>query len=126
LIAKFSAAMISGKPTVPSVSATGVSSRTMLAPGAIACEYSTSSEVSIAQPTMVEFDGSNGGTLPTGCSTLKLGGAGRPKPWSKVARSFLIVGEPYESTMTIVRPRPLRCLAYSGLRSYACWNCEGP
>jgi hypothetical protein len=35
------------------------------------------------------------------------GGAGSPKAWSKVLRSLVIVGEPNESTMTIVVPRPV-------------------
>ena len=102
---------------MPSVSATGVSSSTMLAPGAIAWEYSTSSDVSIAQLTMVGLFGSNGGTLPTGWSTVNCGGGGRWNELSKVARSLLIVGEPNESTRMMVFPCPFRWLAYSGLRS---------
>jgi len=45
------------KPCTPSVSETGVSTSRMLAPGAIACAYSTSSVVSPAQPTMSELFG---------------------------------------------------------------------
>ncbi len=52
---KFSALTICGKPCTPSVSATGVSTSRMFAPGAIAWAYSTSSEVSIAQPNIVGF-----------------------------------------------------------------------
>jgi hypothetical protein len=44
---------------------------------------------------------------------LKLGGAGRPYAWSKTARSLAIVGDPNESTMTIVWPCPSMPLAYS-------------
>jgi hypothetical protein len=36
---------------------------------------------------------------------------------SNAFRSFLIVGEPNESTMTIVVPRPVTPLAYSEGRS---------
>ena len=103
--------MICGKPTVPSVSATGVSNRTMLAPGAMACEYSTSREVSNGPADHGGVARVERGTLPTGCSTVKFGGAGRWNAWSKVARSLMIVGEPNESTMTMVRPRPFRWAA---------------
>ena len=43
--------------------------------------------------------------------TLKDGGAGSPNVWSNVARSARIVGEPKESTMTIVAPLPVTPLA---------------
>src|ERR1700722_19199779 len=59
-----SAFIISGRPVTPSVSATGVSARTIFAPGAMECAYSTSREVSSAQPTIVALVGSKGGTLP--------------------------------------------------------------
>jgi len=86
---------ICGKPWVPSVSGTGVSTRRMFAPGAIAWEYSTSSDVSCAQPTICgNFVGLNAGTLPTGRMILKLGGAGRPKPLSKVASSLWMFWKP--------------------------------
>ena len=58
LITYSSALTICGKPCTPSVSDTGVSTSRMLAPGAIACAYSTSSVVSPAQPTMSELFGS--------------------------------------------------------------------
>ena len=48
---------------------------------------------------------------------VNFGGAGRPKVRSNTFRSFLIVGEPNESTMTIVAPRPVTPLAYSEGRS---------
>ncbi len=51
---------------------------------------------------------------------LNDGGAGRPKVLSKALRSLAIVGEPNESTMTIVAPLPVTPLAYSAGRSYAC------
>ena len=60
----------------------------MFAPGAIAWAYSTSSEVSIAQPNIVgRAFGSYGGTGPAGWMILKLGGAGRWKALSKVLSS---------------------------------------
>jgi len=40
--------------------------------------------------------------------TVSDGGAGRPKSPSKRARSAATVGEPNESTITIVRPLPVR------------------
>ena len=53
-----SAATICGKPCTPSVSETGVSTSRIFAPGAIAWAHSTSSVVSLAQPTMSESAGS--------------------------------------------------------------------
>ena len=44
------------------------------------------------------------------------GGAGRPNVLSNTLRSSLIVGEPKESTMTIVAPRPVTPLAYTAGR----------
>ena len=38
---------------------------------------------------------------------LNDGGAGKPNVLSNTPRSFLMVGEPNESTMTIVVPLPL-------------------
>ena len=112
----FSAFIISGKPVTPSVSAVGVSTSRIFAPGAMACAYSTSSVVSSAQPSMVALDGLNLGSLPN-ASTSSAGGSGRPHCRSKTARSWLMVGEPNESTMTIVRPLPVTPERYSGLRS---------
>ena len=73
----FSAFIISGKPVTPSVSAVGVSTSRIFAPGAMACAYSTSSVVSSAQPSMVALDGLNLGSLPN-ASTSSAGGSGRP------------------------------------------------
>ena len=56
---------------------------------------------------------------------LNDGGAGRPKVLSNTLRSLLIVGEPYESTMTIVAPLPVTPLAYTAGRLYACWIWAG-
>ena len=106
---------ISGKPATPSVSATGVSTSRMLAPGAMLCDHSTSSVVSPAQPVMVLSFGSYGGTAPAGWMILKEGGAGSPNWASNVARSDWIVGDPYESTITIVWPAPVIPLAEQGL-----------
>ena len=50
---------------------------------------------------------SNGGTAPAGWMILNDGGAGRFVSWSNVARSLWIVGEPKESTKTIVLPLPV-------------------
>ena len=47
---------------------------------------------------------------------MNFGGAGRPKVLSNTLRSFLIVGEPNESTMTIVVPLPVTPLAYTAGR----------
>ena len=47
------------------------------------------------------------GILPDGVMILKNGGAGSLNCWSKTARSCLIVGEPNESTITIVLPLPV-------------------
>jgi hypothetical protein len=115
LMSDCSAFIISGKPTVPSVSATGVSASTMFAPGAIAWAYSTSSVVSNAQPTIVAFVGSNGGIVPN-WSIVRLG-SGSPNCASNTCRSFVIVGEPNESTSTIVLPAPVIPLLYNGFRS---------
>ena len=114
-ISDFSAFIISGRPVVPSVSATGVSARTIFAPGAIECAYSTSRVVSSAQPTMVESVGSNAGTLPNFITCRS--GSGNPHCWSKTCRSVAMVGEPNESTMTMVRPAPVMPAWYRGFRS---------
>ncbi len=111
-----SAATICGKPCTPSVSDTGVSTSSRFAPGAITCAHSTSSVVSPAQPTMSELPGLYAGTGPAGWMIWNLGGAGRPKALSNTLRSFLMVGEPKESTMTIVVPLPVTPRAYSGGR----------
>src|SRR3954453_20580149 len=51
----FSAAIICGKPCTPSVSAVGVWTSRMLAPGAIACAISTSSATSSAQAALFSW-----------------------------------------------------------------------
>src|SRR5438128_2789433 len=91
-------------------------SRTMLAPGAIACAYSTSRLVSIDHPntsclglavigTVGHVEGSNGvALLPQ--KIVKDGGAEMPNTASNSARSLTIVGLPNASTITIVWPEP--------------------
>ncbi len=60
----------------------------MFAPGAMACAYSTSSDVSCAQLTITgRFEGSKAGIGPSGCSTENLGGAGRLKALSNFSSS---------------------------------------
>ena len=56
---------------------------------------------------MASLVGSYGGTGPAGWMILKDGGAGSPNCASKVARSDWIVGDPNESTITIVWPLPV-------------------
>src|SRR5216683_5752401 len=102
-------------------------SRTMLAPGAMACAYSTSRLVSMVQPnsscsgftlmlTVGHVVGSSGvGELPQ--NIVKDGGAGITKRASNNARSLAIVGLPKASTITIVCPVPSR-VAVDG-NSYA-------
>src|SRR5215468_6736795 len=51
------AAIICGKPCTPSVSAVGVWTSRMFAPGAIACATSTSSETSSAHPVLSSWPG---------------------------------------------------------------------
>ena len=92
----------------------------MLAPGAMACDHSTSSVVSPAQPTSpLASVGSKAGTGPAGWMILKDGGAGRLNVASKVARSDWIVGDPNESTITMVWPLPVIPLLNSGCSLYA-------
>src|SRR5947199_1493185 len=93
-------------------------SRTMLAPGAMAWAYSTSRLVSIVQPNTPCFGfalilttgqvlGSSGvGELPQ--NIVKDGGGGIPKTVSNNARSLATVGLPKASTITIVWPVPSR------------------
>src|SRR6267143_2560472 len=93
-------------------------SRTMLAPGAIAWAYSTSRLVSIVQPNTPCFGFvlisnighvfvSRGvGELPQ--NIVKDGGAAIPKTASNNARSLAIVGLPKASTITMVWPVPSR------------------
>lgn len=57
-------------------------------------------------------------------------GLGKPNCASKVRMSFWMVGEPYESTITMVFPapvirRPVAWPLYSGFRSYATRYCTG-
>ena len=89
-----------------------VSTSRMFAPGAIACAYSTSSDVSSAHPAIIgRLTGSKAGTGPLGCRIVKRGGAGKPKALSNVASSPPMPLKSYESTMTIVYPAPLSPLA---------------
>src|SRR5690242_1652318 len=90
--------------TVPVFPPPGVSTSRILAPGAIACAYSTSSVVSLAQPTMLALFGLKAGTLPAGLMIRSDGGLGTPSARSKVRRSRPMVGEPYGSMTTIVAP----------------------
>jgi hypothetical protein len=53
------------------------------------------------------------------------GGAGRPKVLSKTCRSCRMVGEPNESTITIVWPLPVTPCLNSGARLYAVWIWPG-
>jgi len=73
---------------------------------------------------MSELFGSNGGGVPAGWMMSNAGGSGSPKVWSNTWRSLRIVGDPKESTRTMVRPRPSKPRSYSGFRSYAfrSWN----
>src|SRR3954447_4558316 len=65
----FSAAIICGKPWTPSVSAVGVVTSRMLAPGATACAHSTSRATSVAQALRSSWPGLwflEGGALVAG------------------------------------------------------------
>ena len=90
--------------------------RTMFAFGATACDHSTSSDVSPAHPAALTGSVES---MPNGATTWKLGGAGRPQVLSNNARSALIVGLPYASTIAIVRPLPFRPWSSSGWMPYA-------
>jgi len=136
----FSAAIICGKPWTPSVSAVGVWTSRMLAPGAIACEVSTSSATSSAHallsswPVLLLLDG--GAFVagePCSVSSLNFGMPGAqvtpssphidasPNAWLNTCRSWAIVSLPYESTIAIVRPVPFLPPAYRGSRLYDAW-----
>ena len=80
--------------TVPVLPPPGVSTSRIFAPGAIVCAYSTSSVVSLAQPTMLALFALKAGTLPAGLMILSDGGSGTPSALSKSRRSLTIVGEP--------------------------------
>src|ERR1700733_2712976 len=97
----------------------------MFAPGAMVCAYSTSRVVSPPQPVMSESFLFHFGIVPDGVMTLSDGGAGRLNCLSKTARSREIVGEPNESTITIVSPLPVTPREYSGGRLYASSTCPG-
>ena len=89
------------------------------------CAYSTSRVVSPPQPVMSESLEFHFGIFPDGVMILNDGGAGRLNCLSKTARSCLIVGEPNESTITIVSPLPVTPWWYSGGRLYASSTCPG-
>jgi len=93
-----------GKPLVPSSSEVGVSTKRILAPGAMVCAHSTSRVASPAQPSR-SLEARTAGP-PRRLDHRQRGGAGRLKALSKMVRSWPIVGEPNESTMTIVCPLP--------------------
>ena len=80
--------------TVPVGPPPGVSTSRILAPGAIVCAHSTSSVVSLAQPTMLALSGLKAGTLPAGLMIRSEGGLGTPSVLSKFRRSLAMVGEP--------------------------------
>ena len=122
-----SAAIICGKPWTPRVSAVGVATSRMLAPGAIACAVSTSRDTSSAQALRSSWPGpllvGGGATVagaPCRCSTLKVGMPvaqvtpssphidGRPNAVLNTCRSCAMVSLPNESTIAIVWPRPFR------------------
>ena len=67
--------------------------------------------------------GSNGGMVPAGTTSTVVSGS--PHWASNALRSFWMVGEPNESTITIVRPAPVIPLAYNGFRLYATRYCTG-
>jgi hypothetical protein len=120
----FSAETICGKPVVPSFSEVGVSTSRMLAPGASTCDHSTSSVVSSAQ-VAASAVGRYRGTGPAARMTRKDGGAGSRKCASNLPRSPVMVGDPNESTMTIVSPVPVIPRAASGPVLYAILICSG-
>ena len=94
LITYFSALTIWSMLTVPVCPPPGVSTSRILAPGAIVCAHSTSSVVSLAQPTMLALFALKAGTLPAGLMIRSEGGLGTPSVRSKYRRSPAIVGEP--------------------------------
>lgn len=89
-----SAVTICDMLTVPAPPRPSVSTSRIFAPGAIAWEYSTSSVVSPAQPTMAGLSGSKAGTRPTGLMVRSDGGSGTFSVRSNARRSPAIVGEP--------------------------------
>jgi hypothetical protein len=65
---------------------------------------------------MSESSGFHFGGFPAGVMILNDGGAGSLNCRSKTARSFLIVGEPNESTIAIVWPLPVMPCLYDRRR----------
>src|SRR6266852_7396182 len=96
--------------------------RSMFAPGAIACAHSTSSEISDDHPTWLGSLTMKG-VKPSGAMMLRLGGAGHafvggtvvggtdipqiPQTAFQAARSVPMLGLEKASMMTIVWPAPL-------------------
>src|SRR5260370_776763 len=94
LITYFSAVTICSMLTVPALPPPGVSTSRIFAPGAIVCAYSTSSVVSLAQPTMPALCGLNAGTAPAGLMICSDGGRGARSGSSKAARALGVAGGP--------------------------------
>src|SRR5947208_2547573 len=109
----------------------------MFAPGAIACDVSTSSATSSAQALLSSWPVPwlvDGGAFvagePCSVSSLNFGMPGAhvtpssphicasPNAWLNTCRSWAIVSLPYESTIAIVRPLPSLPPAYSGNKLY--------
>src|SRR5947207_12956159 len=109
----------------------------MLAPGAIECAHSTSSETSSAQALWFSMPvplllggGAFVGGLPWSASVSKVGMPAvqvtpasphlccSPNAVSNTFRSLRMVSLPNESTITIVCPRPVTPRAYSGPTLY--------
>src|SRR5215472_519372 len=127
-----SAAIMTGNPWTPSVSAVGVVTRTMFARGAVACAHSTSSATSSDQRLPASWPNElfSGGTwavrhpsgqmmskrgltfdaqLPDGSSAavvLEPHRTGRPNCVLKLYKSCRIVEAPNASTIAIVLPWP--------------------
>src|SRR3954453_16259369 len=131
-----SAFIIVGKPCTPSVSAVGVVTSRMFAPGAMECAVSTSRATSRAPADLSSRPGPFPGLGlvagdPWKENWLKVGipGAqltpssphipGSPKAWLYTCRSWAIVSLPKLSTIAIVVPVPSRPCAYSGFTLYA-------
>src|ERR1700733_9396504 len=94
MMAKYSAVSTSAKLAL------GGTTRSMLAPGAMACAHSTSMLISGSVAPQV------GGVDELIILKLLVVSAGKPYAVEKVFASALIVGDPHQSMMTIVCPVP--------------------